>query len=524
MTFDRRHPTLAVDAIAHNARVFPRGIAVVCEGRRLTWPDLDRRVNQVANVVLAAGLAKGDRVAVAMENSIELLETFWGVLKAGCVIVPTNPMLTDEALARVITTCEAKALFAEPAIARRLSGVRAELTGLSDEGLLSVGAAPDGWRSADALIDAQSASPPDVVIEPSDSMTVMYSSGSTGIPKGIEHTHGARMIYPLGFAIGLGINRSSVAIITTPMHASGSWIALFPTMYHGGTTVIMRSYTPQAFLEAVAAEGVTHTFMVPTMYIMMLQSPVIEQYDRSSVQVLLTSGQSFPTATADELRRRFPDARLQECWGLTEGLITLRLAQDEAIGKGASKGKPLLLDDLRIIDGDGRELPTGETGEIVGYGSGLMKGYLNDPERTRSVVWVSPEGHEFLRTGDVGHIDEDGYLFVSSRLKDMIKSGGINIYAVDIEEVFMQHPAVREVAAIGVPHEKWGETPLLVVVAVDDAQIDARTLCDWGNERLSKYQRVSRVVLADDLPRATYGKVHKDRLREQFRDAGKTTA
>jgi acyl-CoA synthetase (AMP-forming)/AMP-acid ligase II len=241
------------------------------------------------------------------------------------------------------------------------------------------------------------------------------------------------------------------------------------------------------------------------------------------MQVLLTSGQAFATATADELRLRFPHAKLQECWGLTEGLMSLRLSEDDAQGKVGSVGKPLLLDDLRIIDGEGRELPSGETGEIVGYGSGLMKGYLNEPERTRSVVWIAPDGREYLRTGDVGYIDEDGFLYVSGRLKDMIKSGGINIYAVDIEDVFMQHEAVREAAAIAVAHEKWGETPLLVVVAVEGAEIDPEELRAWGNERLSKYQRVSRVVLQDDLPRATYGKVHKDRLREQFRGVGSTT-
>ncbi|MCW3010312.1 MAG: o-succinylbenzoate--CoA ligase, partial [Solirubrobacterales bacterium] len=375
-----------------------------------------------------------------------------------------------------------------------------------------------------ALIASASDAAPDVVIEADDSMTVMYSSGSTGIPKGIEHTHGARMVYPLGFGLGLKMDRFSVAAVSTPLHASGSWITIFPAMYRGGTVVLLPSYTPEAFLRAVEEEGVTHAFMVPTMYITLLRSPDIERRSTSSIKVLLTSGQSFATATAAELRARFPDVRLQECWGLTEGLMSIRLPEDDDRGKGGSVGKPLLLDDLRIIDAEGRELPRGETGEIVGFGSGLMKGYLNDPERTRSVIWTDPDGLDFLRTGDVGHLDEDGYLYVSGRLKDMIKSGGINIYAIDIEDVFMRHAAVNEVAAIAVPHEKWGETPLLVVVPKDGAEVDADELRAWGNERLAKYQRVSRVVVVDDLPRATYGKVHKDRLREQFRDVGTTTA
>lgn len=517
MTFSRRHRALGVDAIAHNARVFPRTTAVVCDGRRLTWPELDARVNQVANVLIELGVRKGDKVGLAMANSIEFFEIFWGVVKAGGVIVPLNTMLNDEALERVIVSCDATVLFAEHALAQRLGtqvGVR----------LSSGGAVPDGWLDADALIDAASTAAPDVVIEPDDSMTVMYSSGSTGIPKGIEHSHGARMVYPLGFGLGLKIDRFSVAAVSTPMHASGSWITIFPTMYRGGTVVLLPSYTPEAFLQAVEEEGVTHAFMVPTMYITLLRSPDIGRRDTSSIKVLLTSGQAFASATADELRSRFPDVRLQECWGLTEGLMSIRLPEDEDRGKGGSVGKPLLLDDLRIIDAEGNELPAGETGEIVGFGSGLMKGYLNDPERTRSVIWTDRDGLDYLRTGDVGHIDEDGYLYVSGRIKDMIKSGGINIYAIDIEDVFMEHVAINEAAAIAVPHEKWGETPLLVVVLKSGAEADADELRAWGNDRLAKYQRVSRVVIVDDLPRATYGKVHKDRLREQYRGAGATTA
>jgi long-chain acyl-CoA synthetase len=524
-TFGRRHRALGVDAIAHNARVFPRKTAVVCDGRRLTWPELDKRVNQVANVVRDMGVRKGDKVVVAMDNSIELMEIFWGVVKAGGVIVPANTMLDDDALVRVITSCGAVALLADASTAERLDRYGIDGLGtITSHARLCSGGSRDGWRDADALIAAASVAPPNVTIEPDDSMTVMYSSGSTGSPKGIEHSHGARMVYPLGFGLGLKIDRYSVGIVSTPLHASGSWITIFPLMYRGGTTVLLRSYSPGAFLKAVEEEGVTHAFMVPTMYIMLLECPEMEQRDCSSLQVLLTSGQAFASATADELRRRVPKARLQECWGLTEGLMSIRLPEDEDHGKGGSVGKPLLLDDLRIVDAEGNEVPQGETGEIVGYGSGLMKGYLDDPERTRSVIWTAPDGLEYLRTGDAGHIDEDGYLYVSGRLKDMIKSGGINIYATDIEDVFMQHPAVSEAAAIAVSHEKWGETPLLVVVPKPGVDVDAEELRAWGNDRLAKYQRVSGVVLQDDMPRATYGKVHKDRLREQFRDVGTTTA
>jgi acyl-CoA synthetase (AMP-forming)/AMP-acid ligase II len=236
--------------------------------------------------------------------------------------------------------------------------------------------------------------------------------------------------------------------------------------------------------------------------------------------VLLTSGQALATATAEALQAACPNSDLYECYGLTEGVILLRLPEDADHGKYDSVGKPLLLDEVRIIDGDGEEVPQGESGEIVGYGLGVMTGYYNEPERTAGATWISPEGIAYLRTGDIGWIDPDGFLFLAGRLKDMIKSGGINIYAADIEAVFMAHPDVSECAAIGVPDERWGETPLLVVLPQPGGTVDVEALRAWGNERLAKYQRVSRLVIREELPRAVYGKVAKQQLRDEFGSGG----
>jgi long-chain acyl-CoA synthetase len=519
-TLSRRHPWLGVDAIAHNARVYPNSLAVVCGERRLTWPEFHERVNRIANGILSLGLERNDKVAIVLSNSVEFLELFWGIVRAGCVAVPVNTMLTSEVVVRVLNSCDARLVFAEESTADQIDAERSGLAGVTGDRLFCIGPARDGWGSSEELIAAASPAPPAVVNQPDDAMTIMYSSGSTGVPKGIEHTHEARMVYPLGFGMGLKVDRYSVAVVTTPMHASGSWITIFPVMYRGGTVVLMPKYTPEEFLDIVEREGATHTFMVPTMYIALLQAPDLAQRDTKSLRVLLTSGQALATATAEALQAACPNSDLYECYGLTEGVILLRLPEDADHGKYDSVGKPLLLDEVRIIDGDGKELPQGESGEIVGYGLGVMTGYYNEPERTAGATWISPEGIAYLRTGDIGWIDPDGFLFLAGRLKDMIKSGGINIYAVDIEDVFMRHPSVKEAAAIAVPHEKWGETPLLVVVAEQDVEVDADELREWGNQRLSKYQRVSRIVVQDDMPRATYGKIHKDRLRQQFAGPG----
>jgi long-chain acyl-CoA synthetase len=509
---------LCTDVIAHNARVFADSTAVVCDDQRLSWRELDQRTNQVANAMRDLGLAKGDKVALFMPNSIALFELFWGIAKAGCVVVSLNTMLEGSALARLANASDAKVVFADSTTCGLVDAVRADFKLIAANRFYCLGAPRDGWQSADPLVSAAPVTRPEIRIAPDDSMTIIFTSGTTGVPKGIEHTHFGRLNYPLGFGMGLQFNRYSVAVCATPIYASGTWITMFPTMYRGGKVVLLPKYSPEAFLKAVQAERGTHCFLVPTQYIGLLAQPLTD-YDTSSLKTMVTAGQSLLPATYEALTKNFPGARLYEIYGMTEGFSTLAIPEDIDHGKRGSVGKPAFLEDVRIVDGDGRELPPGAPGEIVGYGPGMMKGYYARPDLTAAATWIGPGGRTYMRSGDVGYLDEDGFLYVSGRLKDMIKSGGINIYACDIEEIFMQHPAVHEVAVIGVPHEKWSETPIAIVIVKPGAVTDAETLKHWANERLSKYQRVSAVVIQADFPRATYGKVQKQALREQFADA-----
>jgi acyl-CoA synthetase (AMP-forming)/AMP-acid ligase II len=505
---------LCADVIAHNARVFAGSVAVVCEDQRRTWRELEARTNQVANAIRALGFAKGDKIALFMPNSMALFELFWGVAKAGCVVVTLNTMLEGAALARLTNASDAGAIFVDDSTRELVDRVRPELGKIAGHRFFTVGSGHVAWASAEALFDAADTAAPDVRIDPSDSMTIIFTSGTTGVPKGIEHSHFGRLNYPLGFGMGLGINRYTVAICATPIYASGTWITMFPTMYRGGTVVLLPKYTPEAFLEAVQRERGTHSFLVPTQYIGLLQQP-LQNYALGSLKVLVTAGQSLSTVTYEALLQNFPTAGIYEIYGMTEGFSTLAIPEDMLRGKRGSVGKPAFLEDIRIIDGDGRELPPGETGEIVGYGPGMMKGYYARPDLTAAATWIGPGGRTYMRSGDLGRMDQDGFLYVSGRLKDMIKSGGINIYAADLEQVIMQHPGVREVAVIGVPHEKWSETPIAVVLLKQQVRLDPDALMQWVNQRLSKYQRLTRVLIQDELPRATYGKVQKQTLREQ---------
>jgi len=507
---------LCTDVISHNARVFANKTAVVCGDDRLTWRALEERTNRVANAVRGLGLGKGDKVALFMPNSLALFELFWGVAKAGCVVVSLNTMLEGSALVRLTNASDAKAIFADGSTRGLIDAVRGELEKVAGENYFLVEGDPgEGWRAAAEIFDAADPQPPGVKVMPEDSMTIIFTSGTTGVPKGIEHSHFGRLNYPLGFGVGLRVDRYSVAICSTPIYASGTWITMFPTMYRGGTVVLLPKYSPEAFLDAVRRERGTHAFLVPTQCIGLLQQP-LSSYDLSFLKVLVTAGQSLLPATYEALLENLPGVRLYEIYGMTEGFSTLAMPEDVEHGKRGSVGKPAFLEDIRIIDEEGRELPVGETGEIVGYGPGMMKGYYARPELTEAATWVSPWGRTYMRSGDAGHLDADGYLYVSGRIKDMIKSGGINIYAADIEEIFMRHPAVREVAVVGVRHEKWSETPIAVVILKPGERAAADDIKAWANDRLSKYQRVTAVVIQEDLPRATYGKVQKQVLRDRY--------
>ncbi|MGQ0630169.1 MAG: class I adenylate-forming enzyme family protein [Sporichthyaceae bacterium] len=509
---------LMPDVFAHHARTCGDSVAVVCEDQRLTWREVDALTNRFANALRARGLGKGDKVALFMPASVQAWIAFWGSAKAGCATVPLNVMLDVDSLARLAADSDAVAMVADTGTQAKLDSIRDRLPAVT--AWLTFGEAGPGWAPAREELAAASPQPCGARIDPSDIISILYTSGSTGQPKGAEHTHRSRMAYPYGFAMGLAVDRYSVAVLGTPPYASGTWITMAPTMYAGGTLVILPSFSAEAFLSAVERERATHAFLVPTQWIAILQHDKLAAFDVSSLRALVTAGQPMAEKTYRAWEAAFPGAGLYEVYGFTEGFSTLRIPADAARGKRTSVGKAALLDDIRVIGDDGVELPAEQTGEIVAHSLMMMTGYYKNPALTAEITWVAPDGRTFLRTGDMGHLDADGFVYISGRRKDMIKSGGINIFAVDIEAAFMRHPEVSECAAIGVPDAKWGETPVLVVILRPGGTVDAETLRAWGNEQLAKYQRVSRLVIREDLPRAVYGKVAKAELRKEFGTGG----
>ncbi len=505
---------LIPEYMALHARRHPDKAALICNDVVLSWGDFEVRQRRVASALAAAGVGRGDKVGILTDNSNDAICAYFGTLRAGAAVASLPTIVAANDLATMIEDCAAKALIVSDAYLERIDGIRDRIS-VADHAFVALSGNGKGWTGFDDWLAAASTDAPAVRNEPDDDCCLIYSSGTTGVPKGIVLTHGCRVNHAYLMSAEQRFNTDSVFIVTTALHSNTAWTLLLCAFLYGATSVIMPKFEAEEWCRLVERWQGSTTVMVPAQYQAILDGEGVKTRDLSSLKTLATVGSHMREGIKRRMLETFP-CGYYEVYGLTEGFATI-VRPEDLPDKIVSVGRAMLGNDIRIIDDDGNEVPQGEAGEIIGHSPILMKGYHHNPEQTEAAIWREPgTGRTFLRSGDVGRLDEDGFLYLLDRKKDMIVSGGYNVFPADIERVLGAHPDVYDLTVIGVPHERWGETPLALVVPTPGAAPDLEGLRAWANERLGKHQRVSAVELRDELPRNPAGKVMKAELRKPY--------
>jgi long-chain acyl-CoA synthetase len=499
--------------IANGIREFaiatPGAVAVVDGDRRLTYAALDERARRLGNALLAVGLRPGERVAVVLANRLEYPEIAAGIARVGMEMVPINPRLVTGEADFIVGHSEAKAVILDDALSEMMAPVIAAHTPTLT---LAIGGTQLGADYEAALAEA-SAADAGIEVDENTPFCVAYTSGTTGRPKGVQISHRSRSLTFYGTALewGLGPGRRTIAV--APMYHGAGFAFGYGALHVGGELWMLRAFDPAALLDVIVASRAQSVFLVPThaQMIRALGDDAIAARDTSSLETLYFNAAPMPHPLKVWVAETFPHVGLHELYGSTEAGIVSNCRPPDVLRKPGSVGPPWFMTEVRVVDDDGVPVPPGGTGELFSRSPYLMNGYLKDPDATAACT--TSDG--FLTSGDIAHVDEDSFLYIVDRKKDMIISGGVNIFPREVEDVLVTHPGVREVAVVGLPSEKWGEAVAAIVVAgastptADDLERHCR-------EALASFKVPRRYEFVDALPRNAAGKILKRELREKY--------
>jgi acyl-CoA synthetase (AMP-forming)/AMP-acid ligase II len=455
--------------------------------RTLTYAELDRTMDRIAFSLQRDGVQPGAAVAILGASSLDYALVFLGALRAGCVAAPLAPSATPDQLAAMVADCAASILFHDAAHDLAVPVRKVALETLDD------------WQGDGA--------PKPAPVGPDDPFNIIYSSGTTGTPKGIVQPHAMRWVHIARAPAGFG---EAVTMVATPLYSNTTLVSFLPTLGWGGTVVLLARFDARDYLTLAEKHRGSVTMLVPVQYQRIMADPEFDRFDLSSFTLKTCTSAPFSAALKADVLARWPGL-LVEYYGMTEGGGTTILVCNAHPDKLHTVGKPLEGQDIRLIDDDGREVAQGEIGEVVGRSAAMMTGYHGRREATDAATWYDAAGNRFIRHGDIGRFDQDGFLTLLDRKKDLIISGGFNVYPSDLEAVLAGHPDVADCSVTGMPSEQWGETPVgFYVGSGDPAEILA-----WCNARLGKTQRLSDLRRVDELPRSAIGKVLKRELRDR---------
>ncbi len=492
--------------IASNASLTPQKTAIICGESTRSWQQFHENSLRVCAALQAAGIEPDDTVAITADNCTEYPEILIGILSAGAVAVPLSTLLNARDANTLLSDADVKAVFVNKAGRHQLD----EADGVAKSLRVALDFDESSFTPYETILERPPAAHT-VDVKAEDRATIIYSSGTTGIPKGIVHSQLGRTWYASGFAQAFNCDRNSIYLLATGAYSNGSWGMMAPFFYTGGTLIMMTKYKVAESLSLIEKHRVTHSFFVPTQISDVLRSTEVESTDFSSLKMLISMGSYLrPELKLDVLERITPN--LYELYGCTEGVITL-LEPHEIKPKLETVGRAMTGGEIRLVGDDDQEITDGSAGEIVGWSPYLSRGYHNRDEQNAELLWKIIDGKAFIRTGDMGVLDADGYVKIVGRKKEMIISGGYNVYPGDIEKVIIDYPGVIDCTVAGKEHDRWGEVPFGFIIVDNSFNGSTDGVLEWANEKLSKHQRLHGVKICADFPRNALGKVMKRYLK-----------
>jgi acyl-CoA synthetase (AMP-forming)/AMP-acid ligase II len=501
-----------------NAKKLPDAVALKDRNRALTYAEANRRVNRLAHSLLSLGLEKGDKVAVVLENSIEIVEVYLATAKTGLVIVPINFRLVGAEVEYIVNNSDARAIVVHDEFTPCVDGIRRSLTGIKAENYIVVGEEREGYREYEAFIQGAPESEPDIQVEPHEPWILIYTSGTTGKPKGVVRSHESHIAFYLIDAIDFGFNEHDVCLNIMPLCHINSTFFTFTFLYIGGTAYIhpARSFRAEEILEIIEREKITFISLIPTHYSLLLNvSEERRGRDTSSIRKLLCSSAPVSKNMKLAIMDFFPGVELYEAYGSTEaGIVTILKPEDQMSKLGSIGFESLGTDLIKILDEEGKEVGVGDIGELYSRGPMLFDEYYKSPSKTAA----SFRG-EWFSAGDMARRDEDGFFEIVDRKDNLIITGGEHVYPSEVEKTICTHPGVLDVAVVGLPHDKWGEAVTAFVVPKDlDNPPAEKEILDFCRDKIASYKRPKAVHLVspEEMPRTGSGKVLHRALRERY--------
>ncbi|OPY62070.1 MAG: Long-chain-fatty-acid--CoA ligase [Syntrophorhabdaceae bacterium PtaU1.Bin034] len=506
------------DLLVRSANKFPNKLAIVQEDASVTFRTLNERVNGLANSLVGSGIKKGDRVGVLVHNCKEFIEIYFALAKIGVIFCPYNNHLREWELKDIIDYSTPRFVFMDADFAGMISTLKPELKSVEKYVCLQTGAATFA-EDYETLVAQGSKAQPDAKVLEDDVLSIIFTAGTTGRPKGAMRTHRHLMSDAIASAIDLRVGYDERVLITFPMYHVAAEDNIVRHSFLPNTIYIKREggFNPAEVLEYISKEHISRCQFVPTMIHSLIQVPDVSKYDLSSLRLILYAGSSMPVELLKKALAIFP-CGFAQLYGQTEsGPFTTVLKPEDhalegsAVARLASSGKPALNYEIRIVDENDNDVPQGEIGEIIGRSEAMMIGYWQMPEETAKKL-----KNGWLHTGDLGRFDEEGFVYIVERKNDMIISGGVNVYPREIEEVLYRHPAVSEVSVIGIPDEHWGEVVKAVVVLKDGVEVTAAELIDFCGKNLAGFKKPKSVDFWKELPKSPQGKILKKEIRKHY--------